>query len=238
MKALKAHLQTNPLFVRHKQNIFGAKGGGRSLLWLTQEIIRFNRSKFFKFVEIGVFKGDNAVSVSRLARNQGAEVRYVGFDIFDDIDDFIAAHPDGAHYVGADPYWEFESGDHALARVSQKLSGVLDNRSVSLIKEDSTITVPAHFAELSDASLVYIDGCHDYEIVAKDWANIAPLSELNPEIVIAFDDSPWEGVAKVMSEIKLNQKYRVFAFNPNQFFVISRVARIAGVFSSQPALAS
>jgi len=59
------------------------------------------------------------------------------------------------------PYLEFKSVEHALAKVSRKLNPVLDSRC---------------FYEVRTANIIYIDGCHDYEIVSKDWLTLEPAS--------------------------------------------------------------
>src|SRR5262249_1555192 len=120
-------------------------------------------------------------------------------------------------------YWEFQSGQHALAEVDRKIRSVLSQDNFVLIIGDSTITLPAHRERLTDATVIYIDGCHDYDIVSQDWQNVCLLLDANPAIVVVFDDMLSPGVARLKTEIaRLTDQYRVFRLNYNQFFVTSK----------------
>ena len=50
--------------------------------------------KKFCFLEIGVFKGDNAVSIAGKLISIGIPVKYIGFDLFDDIDYLKTTYPE------------------------------------------------------------------------------------------------------------------------------------------------
>ena len=119
--------------------------------------------------EIGVFKGDNAVRIIRLAQRFKTNISYIGFDLFENKDEFFKLHPeDRAVYDTPEhPHWEFQSGQHALMKVQSKISSVLSQDNFALITGDSTITLPAHRKHLTDASIIFIDGCHDYDIVSQ-----------------------------------------------------------------------
>jgi hypothetical protein len=236
VSSLKTRLSASPILLRIKAKLDNIRkvftqGKEQDLQWLTKKII-WQSNMPFTFVEIGVFKGDNAVSIIRLVKSFNVEVRYIGFDLFDDIDHFFDSHPaDRANYDTDEyTYWEFKSGAHALDKVSAKLSGVLNGRNFSLIKGDSTITVPAHLDEIYNASMIYIDGCHDYDIVSKDWRNICQIVESNPDVVIVFDDTTYEGVNKLRREIELSSLFKVFTLNYNQFFVVSHKSKFMRIF--------
>src|SRR5262245_17471658 len=206
----------------------------RDIFWLAKTIICHNNYRPFKFVEIGVFKGDTAVSIIKLAQKHRVKVEYVGFDLFDDIDAFFDLHQTDRALYDTDeyPYWEFKSGEHALAKVTRKVTSILDKRCVSLIKGNSNITVPTHINDICNANMIYIDGCHDYEIVSRDWQNISQTIVVNSDVVIVFDDSTYEGVAKLRREIESSAIYKVFTLNLNQFFVIHHTSKFARIFSS------
>jgi len=212
----------------------------RDIFWLAKRIICHNNYRPFKFVEIGVFKGDTAVSIIKLAQKYSVKVEYVGFDLFDDIDKFFESHQtDRAQYDTDEyPYWEFKSGEHALAKVSRKVNSILDKRCVSLIKGDSNITVPTHINDICNANMIYIDGCHDYEIVSRDWQNISQTIGLSSDVVVIFDDSTYEGVAMLRREIEASAIYKVFTLNHNQIFVVHNTSKFARIFSSQPIFSS
>ena len=192
---------------------------------LVAATIRIRKPQSYKIVEIGVFKGDNAASLIRVVQNRGAQTRYVGFDLFEDIDGFFKDHPkDRKEYDNPDhPYWEFRSGQHSLDSVRAKLSAIQPLDHFTLVPGDSTRTVRANYSLIEDADFIYIDGCHDYDVVREDWQNVRPLMERNPHLVIAFDDATYSGVARVRNEISHGDKdVRVLSLNSTQFFVISR----------------
>ena len=198
------------------------------LPWLIGALLVLRRPVAFKFVEIGVFKGDNAVRIIRLAQRFKTNISYIGFDLFENKDEFFKLHPeDRAVYDTPEhPYWEFQSGQHALMKVQSKISSVLSQDNFALITGDSTITLPAHRKHLTDASMIFIDGCHDYDIVSQDWQNVCSLMDANPDMVVVFDDMLYPGVGRLRMEIaRLTDQYRVFLLNYNQFFVTSKNLR-------------
>src|SRR5262245_34398832 len=98
VSSLKTCLGTSPILLRIKAKLDNLReafiqGKEQDLRWLTKKIIWQSNYKPFTFVEIGVFKGDNAVSIIRLVKNFNVEVRYIGFDLFEDIDHFFDSHP-------------------------------------------------------------------------------------------------------------------------------------------------
>jgi len=196
-----------------------------SLSALVVASIRIRRPGSYKIVEIGVFKGDNAASLIRKVQKRVPEAWYVGFDLFENIDDFFQDHPqDRQWYDHPDyPYFEFGSGQHSLESVTAKLSAIQPPDHVALVAGDSTETVRANYSLIQDADFIFIDGCHDYDVVRQDWQNVRPLIQKNPHLVIAFDDATYSGVARVRDEISSGDRsVRVLALNHNQFFVISR----------------
>jgi hypothetical protein len=216
------------------------KRAERDIFWLAKRIICYNNYRPFKFVEIGVFKGDTAVSIIKLVQKYSVKVEYVGFDLFEDIEEFFESHQTDRAYYDTDeyPYWEFKSGEHALARVSRKVNSVLDKRCFSLIKGNSNITVPMHITEICTANMIFIDGCHDYEIVSKDWQNVSKTIERNSDVIIIFDDSTYEGVSVLRREIESSAMYKVFTLNFNQFFVVHNTSRFARILPPQPVFSS
>ena len=196
-----------------------------SLSGLIAASMKFKRPGNYKIVEIGVFKGDTAVSLIGMVQNRGAEASYVGFDLFEDIDEFFKSHPeDRKWYDNPDyPYFEFRSGKHSLDSVTAKLSAIQPLERIKLVPGDSTKTVRDNYPLIQDADFVFIDGCHDYEVVREDWKNLRPLIQKNRHLVIAFDDATYSGVGRVRDEISSGDKdVRVLSLNYNQFFVISR----------------
>jgi hypothetical protein len=186
--------------------------------------IKIRKPQSYKIVEIGVFKGDNAVSLIRLVQSRGTHAAYVGFDLFEDIDEFYSSHPEDRQWYGHPdyPYFEFQSGQHSLNSVTAKLSAIQPLDRLTLVPGDSTRTVRANYSLIRDADLIYIDGCHDYDVVREDWLSVRPLIQNNPHLIIAFDDVTYSGVARVRDEISSDTGVRVLSLNHNQFFVISK----------------
>ena len=171
----------------------------------------------------GVFKGDNAVALINLLSRRGVEVHYVGFDLFEKQEEFYLQHREERKWYDHPDYsyWEFGSGQHAFARVFAKIAAVLPKERFVLVPGDSTLTVPANRTLISNADLVYIDGCHDYEIVRQDWQNVRDLFNDNPALIVAFDDVTNPGVSRLREELQLARTHRVLDLNFNQFVVCS-----------------
>lgn len=196
-----------------------------TLPWYIAALLALRRPAFFKFVEIGVFKGDNAVRTINAAKRFATTIQYVGFDLFENKDAFFELHPeDRIEYDKPGyPYWEFQSGQHFVAKVHRKLSAVLSEADFALIQGDSTRTVPEHRERLTGATVIYIDGCHDYDIVVQDWQNVRALLSENLATVVAFDDALYPGVARLKAEIEqARDLYLVFPINKYQFVVTSK----------------
>lgn len=181
---------------------------------------------FVRFVEIGVFKGDKAASIARLANQLGVKLDYIGFDVFEDATAYYEIHPvESALYKRPEyKYFEFESGGHYEAAVREKLASLIPPDRLKLVKGDSTLTVPQAANMVAAAHLVFIDGCHEYSVVRKDWRNVSQALAQNRSAVIVFDDESSEGVAKVKAEIEAGGLYRTFGLNDNQFIVVHKSA--------------
>lgn len=183
------------------------------------------RPKTFKFVEIGVFKGDNACWIIGLLQDFKTSVFYVGFDLFENKDAFFKLHPQDLTRYDTDeyPYWEFRSGQHALNNVKNKICSLLSENQFALIEGDSTVTVPSHLDKIYDATMIYIDACHEYGIVSQDWKNVRLVFESNPNLIVVFDDLLEPGVFQLKNEIEeMMGPYEVLRLNDNQFFVVSK----------------
>lgn len=194
---------------------------------LVSVVLLLFRPKTFRFAEIGIFKGDNAVQVIRRIRRFHTEASYIGFDLFEDHKDFYRDHPDELALYDRNSYWEFGSGQHAMDVVRKKIGAVLPEDRVTLVPGNSLVTVPEHRDALSDCTMIYIDGCHEYDVVSQDWANVAPVFQTNPDLIVAFDDLRTPGVARVRAEIDAAKDglYEVYDLNSNKFFVVSKRMR-------------
>jgi hypothetical protein len=200
------------------------RGSTGQVPWLVSILIVWRRLKQFTFTEIGVFKGDNAVATITAAQKRGAKVSYLGFDLFENNKDFYKSHlEDFNRYNGhADPYWEFASGEHTLDRVRAKLLDKLSPERFCLVPGNSTLTVPEYSDQVCRSELIYIDGCHEYDIVKQDWENVKRVFDINPRAVVVFDDVHTPGVARLKGEILAADQFLLFYPNMTQFFVVSR----------------
>ena len=61
--------------------------------WYIAVLLVLRRRSSFKFVEVGVFKGDNAVRVIEVAKRFTTSIQYVGFDLFEDNEAFFECMP-------------------------------------------------------------------------------------------------------------------------------------------------
>lgn len=177
----------------------------------------------FCFLEIGVFKGDNAIGlINYLKLFFNTEIKYVGFDLFDEITYLQEHYPEDyrAYNLADFPYWEFESGEHTFAKVDEKLSKAIRSKDYKLIKGDTTVTLPSYITTHPEKiDLVYVDGCHDYVVVKEDWKNCESLFATNPKLIVAFDDFTYIGVKAVYETINSSEKYTIQMLNGNQFIV-------------------
>jgi Methyltransferase domain len=226
-KVLKRYRFFRALCDRTIRDSHRGRGSTGKLPWLVSILIVWRRLKKFTFTEIGVFKGDTAVATITAAQKMGAGVSYLGFDLFENNKDFYKSHLDdfNRYNCHADAYWKFDSGEHTLDRVRAKLLDKLSPEHCCLVPGDSTLTVPEHLGQVFRSELIYIDGCHEYEIVKKDWENVKSVFDANPCAIVVFDDAHIPGVARLKEEILASDQFLLFYPNINQFFVVSRQTR-------------
>jgi len=69
-------------------------------------------------------------------------------------------------------------------------------------------------------SFCYIDGLHTYDQCSRDFQNVDRWLQVGGFVL--FDDSSdfsdWEGVRRVVSEVRRGGRYRVVLNNPNYLF--------------------
>jgi hypothetical protein len=127
----------------------------------------------FKFLEIGVYKGRVMAFVDILARRSGKLAHIYGISPLTD---------------SGDKYSKYDACDYAAAIEANfdKMGASLD--SVNLYKGYSTSASIVQSASGSGPyDILFIDGCHDYEVVCSDIENY--LSMLKNGGYLVMDDA-------------------------------------------------
>ena len=98
-------------------------------------------------------------------------------------------------FLSADPDTQvvsFDLDEHACARTAKKLIDKKFPNRHTLIRGDSTKTVPDYKSKNPDLhfDLVFIDGGHEYEVAKADITNMKPFCT-EKTAVIMDDLTPW-----------------------------------------------
>ena len=115
----------------------------------------------FKFLEIGVYKGRVMALIDILSRRMNKNAALYGVTPLSDTGDKFSRYP---------------KEDYAFAIESNfnKMGAKLDN--LSIIKGFSTderiLGIAKSYAQYD---IIFIDGCHDYEVVCDDIKNYVPM---------------------------------------------------------------
>lgn len=192
-EALKAH--------RDYVEANGYGYGERAFHWMWKLIVDA-MPQSFRFLEIGVFKGQIPSLVTMLAAMSGKEASVTGIARFDGFaGNSFPEHP-----------------EHSAKDV-MNLFGVFNLRTdnLSLIEGDSTSDeVHKRVKKLRKFDVIYIDGCHEYEYVKKDLEFYT--TKLAPSGLLVIDDAacalkqPWgyfqgiESVSRATDEVLANHK--------------------------------
>lgn len=149
------------------QNDFGY--GNRAFHWMwyliTQEL-----PLEFKFLEIGVFKGQLISLMSMLNRHHRKNGQIYGITPLTNAGDKYSKHPD------------VDYEDH-IQRIYQQFG--LDASDLGIIQgfsNDPDIIETAQ--ELGPFDVVFVDGCHDYEVVVSDITHYGNMLKVGGLMVI------------------------------------------------------
>lgn len=123
-------------------------------------------------LEIGVWRGENALNMIGAASTGSAHVEYVGVDLFED----LASQTNLEREASLWP----ESKEN----VFKKLSNSYPAAHIELIPGYSKDTLPTLIGR--KFQLIFIDGGHSYETVLNDWINALKL--ISNDGFIFFDD--------------------------------------------------
>ena len=128
-------------------------------------------------LEIGVYTGRRARELiqTALVFHQPDEVRYFGFDLFEQMDSELLES-------------ELSKLPPGIEEVRRLLSAV--GPRVELYQGFSSSTLPPFVAEHTssklDFDLIFIDGGHSLETIRGDWEAVLPL--VGPTTLVVFDD--------------------------------------------------
>lgn len=124
-------------------------------------------------LEIGVWNGDNGARMIKAALRRWApdEVRYFGFDLFEQLTDAKLEE----EYAKRPP--DLETVRRNLCKY-----GV----SVELTQGDTRQTLPEAQGRLPKVDFIFVDGGHSAETVRSDWNCVESL--MHDDTIVLFDD--------------------------------------------------
>lgn len=154
--------------------------------------------------EIGVYKGENALSMIKSVDN--IKDLYL-IDTYAHLDKWFT---DNVGQVFPDK----DMADMFMESVKEKFLPYGDK--VHFVRKDSCLAANDFPNESFD--YVYIDGGHDYEIVKKDIEAWYP--KIKPYGVLGGHDVSYLGVSKAITEFSVNNKIMTFMLNIIQFKTI------------------
>lgn len=171
-KAFDENIKTlnAPLF-----NAFNAGDGfgEDAFCWNWQLLVSAMPASGFKFLEIGVYKGRTLGVVQLLATAQKKPREIYGVSPLTNKGDKYSKYVD-------------EDYSYALLLNLNKMgSSINDINIVKGLSTDSDVITEA--ASTGPYDIIYIDGCHDYEVVCADIDNYLPM--LNPGGYLVMDDA-------------------------------------------------
>jgi hypothetical protein len=143
--------------------------GNRAFHWMWNILVR-SAPQNFKFLEIGVFKGQTISLVSLLNKLYNKEGHVFGITPLSKSGDKYATHPDIDYETAIlTIYAQFELDADDL----QILQGY--SNDVKIINKSK---------QLGPYDLIYVDGCHDYEVVVSDLTNYGDMVKLGGYLIV------------------------------------------------------
>ena len=124
-------------------------------------ITHIEKSSVNSILEIGVWKGENALNMLQAASKISDQVAYVGVDLFEDL-------ASQANLESEASLWP-ESKEN----MSMKLTKNYPRAQIELISGYSKDSLPTLIGR--KFQLIFIDGGHSYETVLGDWTNALKL---------------------------------------------------------------
>lgn len=124
-------------------------------------ITHIEKSSVNSILEIGVWKGENALHMLKAASKVSDQVTYVGVDLFED----LASQTNLEREASLWP----ESKENIFKKLTKNYPGA----QIELVPGYSKDTLPTLIGR--KFQLIFIDGGHSYETVLSDWTNALKL---------------------------------------------------------------
>jgi hypothetical protein len=163
------------LLVRHrnyiKKNNLGYGEDPFHVIW--REIVKSQHANF-KFLEIGVYKGQVLSLVKLLSENYNKNVKLLGVSPLDNV---------------GDKYSVYDKIDYkeTILKLFEHFELSIDFNSDFIEGQSTDEDVKNRIKEKGLFDVVYIDGCHDYDCVVSDIKLIHELTKIGS--ILVMDDS-------------------------------------------------
>ena len=136
----------------------------------------------FKFLEIGVYKGRILALIQLLSTLSNKNVKIYGVTPLDG--------------TATDKYSEYQNCDYLSAiKKSYSISNVTFNNTTIIHGYSQEKNIIEKTKEHSLFDIIFIDGCHDYEIVVQDIKNYSEMLKVNGYLILddasLYIDSPF-----------------------------------------------
>lgn len=122
-------------------------------------------------LEVGTWNGERAAKMIRVAQKYQSEIKYYGFDLFEDLTPEKFLEERSKRPPSEREVYEF------LQRTGA---------TIKLYRGDTVQTLPRAVREISKVDFVYIDGGHSLNTIQHDWENVEKL--MHTGTVVIFDD--------------------------------------------------
>lgn len=131
-------------------------------------------AKLFRILEIGVYDGENAVQMIKHANKRGRNsVGYWGVDLFEDLTPEKSAEEMSKSKLPP-----------SIMEVRRRISKVTDNSTVYKGISYEEIADNANGGRLPHMDVIFIDGGHSLDTIARDWMAIQWLIHDKTQIVL------------------------------------------------------
>lgn len=218
---MKQLVNQTPFLKSHRDFVvqYGWGYGNRAFHWMWNILVQHAPDNF-KFLEIGVFKGQTISLVSLLNKTYNKNGTIYGITPLSTSGDKYATHPDIDY-------------EEAIMTIYGRFG--LDGEDLQILQGYSNDEVIIEQTkQIGPFDLVYVDGCHDYDVVVSDLKHYGDMVKLNGYLVV--DDASntlnipdnlirlnWRGlpdVTKATNDVLLNNPNfkEVFAVGHNRIF--------------------